>query len=275
MEPNEVLKSLRIERGITQNELSDGISTRNTLGSYESKGKSINYQILRQYLDRLNISVEEFDYLSSKDIENNKKELSTTLSKLYYHQEFDDLQRMIIELEDLYHSTNDFYYFHLVAQYTLSLDKEKVISINQSDYSYFSDKIKLYLSKIDSWGQFEASLFINFMHIFETEYVIHMLSYIWKKKNFYGTLYKKYRLLEKMYLNSLYLLYERNEIELLPIIIRSFKTIIDKDDLKSKVIISFFEGIIENDESKRNRTLQILRTFDMGSHADYLSSLCQ
>lgn len=275
MEPNDLLKALRIERGVTQNYLSDGISSRNTLGSYEAKGRSINYQILRQYLDRLNVSIEEFDYLSSTDLTNNKKNISSTLTNLYYHQDFDRLQLLIQDLEKRYYSTNDFYYFHLIAQYTLALDKESIMSINQNERNYFSDKIKLYLSKIDTWGQFETAVFIDFMHIFDTDYIIHTLTYIRKKNQLYNTLNKKYRLLEKMYLNSLYLLAERKELHLISPIIDSFKKIIDKDDLKSKVIISFFEGIVENDESKRNRALQILRTFDMSSHADYLSSLCQ
>lgn len=275
MEPNDLLKALRIERGITQNYLSDGISTRNTLGSYETKGKSINYQILRQYLDRLNISIEEFDYLSSKNLTNNKKNISSTLTNLYYHQDYVKLQLMIQELEKHYYATNDFYYFHLIAQYTLALDKENIISINQNKRNYFSDKIKLYLSKIDTWGQFETAVFINFMHIFDTDYIIHTLTYIRKKNQLYNTLNKKYRLLEKMYLNSLYLLSERNEMHLISPIIDYFKKIIDKDDLKSKVIISFFEGIVENNESKRDNALLILRSFDMNSHANYLVSLYQ
>ncbi len=274
MESNELLKSFRIERGVTQTDLSDGISTRNTLGSYETKGKSINYQVLRQYLDRLNVSIEEFDYLSSEDLNSNKKNISTTLAKMYYRQDFEGLQQMIRKLEKRYDSTKDFYYFHLLAQYTLALDKEGVMSINQSERSYFSDKIKLYLSKIDTWGQFEAALFINFMYIFETEYVVHMLSYIGQKSPVYSTLYKKYRLLEKMHLNAMYLLYERQEFHLVTVIISSFKTIIDKDDLKSKVIISFFEGVFEEDEPKKNLALKVLRTFDMDAHADYLVTLC-
>lgn len=274
MESNELLKSFRIERGVTQTDLSDGISTRNTLGSYETKGKSINYQVLRQYLDRLNVSIEEFDYLSSEDLNSNKKNISTTLAKMYYRQDFEGLQQMIRKLEKRYDSTNDFYYFHLLAQYTLALDKEGAILINQSERSYFSDKIKLYLSKIDTWGQFEAALFINFMYIFETEYVVHMLSYIGQKSPVYSTLYKKYRLLEKMHLNAMYLLYERKEFQLAAVIISSFKAIIDKDDLKSKVIISFFEGVFEEDEPKKNLALQVLRTFDMDAHADYLVTLC-
>lgn len=275
MEPNIVLRKLRKERNVSQIELSKGVSTRNTLGSYEQKGTSINYYVLRQYLEKLNVSIEEFDYLISPNKENYKKFMSTTLEKLYYNQNYKNCLQLLSDIKNKYDATQDFYFLHLVAQYRLALHKEKVIHLDNEEIDFFIAEIKRYLEKIETWGQFEIAVFINTMHIFDTEYIIQMIANVCKKKSIYSTLYKKYHILEKMYLNTLYLLFERREVQLVPGIINSFWLIIDKDDLKSKVIISFLEGIVENDEPKRRRALQILRTFDMDSHADYLSSLCQ
>lgn len=275
MEPNKLLKSLRKERGVSQSDLASGISARNTLGNYEKDGTSINFHVLRMYLERLNVSIEEFDFRSPLHSENPKKILSTTLKNYYYHQDFKQLINLLEKLEKEVDKDNDFYYFHLLAQYRLLLDKEGVFLLEKSKVDYYVDKIKEYLSRIDSWGKFEASIFINFMYIFETDYVLHMLSYVGEKNQTFNTLFKKYLLLEKMHINALYLFAERGDKHLIPVIIESLKKVIDSDNLKDKVIISFFEGIVENDESKRNRALQTLRTFDMSSHADYLSSLCQ
>ncbi|MFV0561314.1 MAG: helix-turn-helix domain-containing protein [Enterococcus sp.] len=275
MEPNKVLKKLRKERNISQSELASKISTRNTLGSYEHGGTSINYYILRQYLAKLNVSVEEFDFLTATDIKEYKKVISTKLKHLYYHHNYNDLIALLNEIKSKYETSHDFYYLHLDAQYRFVLFKEGIIHLDKKEIDFFTNEIKKYLDKIETWGQFESSVFINTMHIFDTTYVLQTIEYIHKKNIFYSTLYKKYQILEKMHLNALYLLSERKEFHLVPIILNSFKKTIDDDDLKNKVIISFFDGFIEKNESKKNKALQVLRTFDMHMHADYLASLYQ
>lgn len=273
MAPNQLLRKLRIERGISQKELAKGISARNTLSSYELGGNTINYHLLRLYLDKLNVSVEEFDFLQTNSTIAQKKLYSATLEDLYYHHEYEKIISLLEKIESNYTQTGDFYYFHLLAQYRMAMNNAGIAILSQSESDLYAEKIKQYLGQIDSWGKFEAALFINFMYIFDTEYVLYTLKYVQKKQQMYCSLYKKYRLLEKMHLNALYLLVERGENQLLPIILESFTKIIDADDLKSKVIISFFGSFIAKDTQSMNAILQILRSFEMNNYADYLKKL--
>lgn len=273
MTPNTLLRKLRIERGITQKELADGISARNTLGSYELGGTAINYHLLRQYLEKLNVSMEEFDFLLTSNSEVHKKNFAAMLESLYYHHDFERLKSLLKKIEIEYTKTGDFYYFHLFAQYRMAMSKLNIYPLSQIEMNTYAEKIQKYLSQIETWGKFEAALFINFMYIFETDYLLFSLKYIIKKQEFYGPLYKKYQLLEKMHLNALYLLAERGETQALSLIIKSLKKIIDVDDLKYKVILSFFEAYIINDIENMQIVLQTLRYFDMHDYADYLEKL--
>ncbi|OTP00881.1 hypothetical protein A5856_000280, partial [Enterococcus faecium] len=56
MDSGELLKKLRVERGISQKNLAHNITTRNTLSRYETGKNSIPFVILLEFLDKLNIT---------------------------------------------------------------------------------------------------------------------------------------------------------------------------------------------------------------------------
>ncbi|EGP5249464.1 XRE family transcriptional regulator, partial [Enterococcus faecium] len=60
MDSGELLKKLRVERGISQKNLAHKITTRNTLSRYETGKNSIPFVILLEFLDKLNITMDEF-----------------------------------------------------------------------------------------------------------------------------------------------------------------------------------------------------------------------
>ncbi|NTR15897.1 helix-turn-helix transcriptional regulator, partial [Enterococcus faecium] len=60
MDSGELLKKLCVEIGISQKKLAHNITTRNTLSSYETGKNSIPFVILLEFLDKLNITMDEF-----------------------------------------------------------------------------------------------------------------------------------------------------------------------------------------------------------------------
>lgn len=59
----ELIKKLRLERNLSQETLSDGITSRNTLSSLEIRKSNSSFQNLFQYCQRMNITLEEYEFL--------------------------------------------------------------------------------------------------------------------------------------------------------------------------------------------------------------------
>lgn len=274
MNHNKLLKKLRIERNFSQSALSHNISNRNTLSSYEIEGTSMKFHILLQYLDTLNVSLEEFLFLS-QDEENKKQKLAKKLEKLYYNQKFRKLKEYIDDLEQIYNNNNDFYYFHLINQYKLALDRLNVFPMSKKEKKNVQKKFQSYLDKVETWGRFESTIFINIMYLFDTEYISHTLKSFEKRYRTYKPLFQKYQLAEKMYVNSLILFAERQEKPLMQEILNSFKGYISSDDLKNKVLIHFFQGFIDNDRDKIDEALGLLKRFELNFHHHFLSKLLE
>ncbi|MCA6742816.1 helix-turn-helix domain-containing protein [Enterococcus durans] len=63
MDHSSLIKKLRLERGLSQKKLAQGISQRSTLASFENNATKISYNILIQYLDRMNVTLEEYQFM--------------------------------------------------------------------------------------------------------------------------------------------------------------------------------------------------------------------
>lgn len=67
MEIGFVIKRLRKERGLSQEELAKKITTRTTLASIENRNQTVSFHLLIKLLDRLNIRLEEFLFLLNEE----------------------------------------------------------------------------------------------------------------------------------------------------------------------------------------------------------------
>ena len=85
MDHSSLIKKLRLERGLSQKKLAQGISQRSTLASFENNATKISYNILIQYLDRMNVTLEEYQFM----LDGNNLSEKRKLSKVF----FDKLRR--------------------------------------------------------------------------------------------------------------------------------------------------------------------------------------
>ncbi|EHQ9041343.1 helix-turn-helix transcriptional regulator, partial [Enterococcus faecalis] len=76
----ELIRKLRIERGLSQESLSKGISSRTTLASFEQRKTNISFSLVVNYLEKMNISLEEYNYLYMKKCAHDKRKMSELLS---------------------------------------------------------------------------------------------------------------------------------------------------------------------------------------------------
>ncbi|EGP4803629.1 helix-turn-helix transcriptional regulator, partial [Enterococcus faecium] len=79
MEIHKLLRKLRVERGLSQKELSKGIITRETFVKYENGKTNIPFFVLIELLEKMNLSLDEFIFYLDKDI---LREKNWSLKKL-------------------------------------------------------------------------------------------------------------------------------------------------------------------------------------------------
>ena len=207
MEVNELVKKLRQERNISQRHLVEGISERSTLASFEQKGQRISFHILQQYLERLNITLEEFEYLLQGNQLNEKRKLSKKMYRFYLQEEYEKIASLIAIAEQSYLETHDFFYYVLFAQYSLILAEKKNIRLENE--AEMSRVIRKYLDRVETWGKFELTLFVNTLFLFSDEYIMYQLKQL-KRKNFsQHQLNKNYLIYTKLLTNAMFLFLDR------------------------------------------------------------------
>ena len=212
MEIYELLRKMRINRGITQKQLANGITTRESIVKYENGKNHVPLLILSELLEKMNVNLDEFlFYLQADNVRTKNKELKKLIksirdggqpSQYILHQ----LKIQADESSDIVDVRN-----YLVAKicdwYNRPKSERKV---TRKDQSYIS-QIKEYLDRIDEFGRFEITTFTSLLFLFETNYIAQRINEIEKKieKNkdyeiFHTSLYALYN-------NAFLLMLERKD----------------------------------------------------------------
>nr|WP_276551294.1 Rgg/GadR/MutR family transcriptional regulator [Lactiplantibacillus paraplantarum] len=165
----QLIRKLRKERGLTQAQLADGISSRTTLSTLENNKTDVNINTLFNYLERLNVSIQEYMFYFN-DSSNTEKELAT---KYFYDNIVKkrdiEIEQRILDYQSKYRDSMDFYYCCLSIELKLFLNKKKNSPI--FDVEEDTEIIKRYLEHVTQWGHFEMSIFANCLYIFSSEYI--------------------------------------------------------------------------------------------------------
>lgn len=108
MTHGELIRNLRKERGLTQSQLAEGISSRTTLSSLENNKTDITTSILFAYLERMNVSIQEYLFYFN-DSTNTEKELAT---KYFYDNVIKrrdlEIKERILDYQSKYKNSKDF-----------------------------------------------------------------------------------------------------------------------------------------------------------------------
>lgn len=181
-EQSELIKELRIERNITQEVLAQGITTREAVSNFERRGTNITSNTLLTFLDRMNVTLEEYGFLLNNKNLTKKQEMF--IEGVNYHNKVmqeDYLNR----LNETYKSTNDYAYALIASQYRL-LYAFKNNTNKMDDLIQDKQKIQNHLNNVQNWGRFELSLFTNVLFVFNTEYIYSTYRRVIKNMKLYS-----------------------------------------------------------------------------------------
>ncbi|WP_288551750.1 MULTISPECIES: Rgg/GadR/MutR family transcriptional regulator [Enterococcus] len=279
MEANLLLKKLRTERNLSQRKLAADISERSTLATFEQKGHRIAFDILYKYLDRLNVTLEEFEYHLINNQLNEKKQLSKQFHNAYYQHDFDQLAVLIEESKTTYQETQDFFYYLLYSQYYLILKKKGYVhTIDETER--IETVIKGYLDKIETWGRFEITIFANLMFLFTDEYILFQIEQLNKQEFYNNLLSLNYHIYSKLLTNAAFLFIDRSQIDHLKQILFYMTKNIPLDNDRIRLMIRYFEGIIaifhgeiETGKQTISKTIEILNFLGQSAYAAELTEL--
>ncbi|MCO5432261.1 helix-turn-helix domain-containing protein [Enterococcus faecalis] len=271
----ELIRKLRIERGLSQESLSKGISSRTTLASFEQRKTNISFSLVVNYLEKMNISLEEYNYLYMKKCAHDKRKMSEILSN--GSMDIQQRQELTKLLKNRYEKSNDRFFDLLAAQnHLLSLFMMKNMDDIEKSDAY--KKISSHLERVETWGRFELVMFSNCLFLFSDEYISIMFETCVKRMSFYQ---------EHMYfskdfiaflINGAQLSLSRGAISNLSIFIQEMKRVTEQFDDKNlfiiyKIMVNIL-SLIEQPDNKEHKTrfkrnYEILEWLDMSSWKDY------
>ncbi|WP_424349656.1 helix-turn-helix domain-containing protein [Latilactobacillus sp. 5-91] len=169
MTHGQLVRKLRKERGLTQSQLAEGISSRTTLSSLENNKTDITTSILFAYLERMNVSIQEYLFYFNNSTSTEKE----VASKYFYDnvikkRDFEVKER-ILDYQNRYNNSKDFYYCCLSIELKLFLNRKHASEI--FDVEEDKEIIRVYLKNVTQWGHFEMSIFANCLYIFDDEFI--------------------------------------------------------------------------------------------------------
>lgn len=192
LEYGELMKTMRLERGITQKQLTDGITSRTTLANFEAGISRPSFEVIVSYLDRLNVDINEFLFLTNSNRINDKQTVSNYFEQVNIEGNKHKLRIFIKVLEKKYLESQDIFYLYMYVYSKNLLSKNCDFSkLEKKDEKYIVE-LMAYLNKCETWGAFELQMFCTILFIFPKEYINHKKNYVLKKLKQY-TKYKNYR----------------------------------------------------------------------------------
>lgn len=174
MTHGELIKKLRVERGLTQAELAKGICSRTTLSVFENNGTYLSAEILFKYLDRLNVLPNEYmamiaadDEVGLPELPANKDYLLRKIESLIYQGKSLSLHESIRGFYAAYACDHDVFYLYLLIQIE-SARSLQVTGRVQLNPELIADA-KSYLTRSESFHSFDLLLFTSVLHTYTAE----------------------------------------------------------------------------------------------------------
>ncbi|MGO4993839.1 helix-turn-helix domain-containing protein [Jeotgalibaca porci] len=256
MEIGFVIKRLRKERGLSQEELAKKITTRTTLASIENRNQTVSFHLLIKLLDRLNIRLEEFLFLLNEENYTIKMTLYRNVHSEFYltGTTSNELQA---ELLQSYTDTKDFFYLSVYIQMQgILYRKEGITYVEDSKLKSYIETIKEYLNKITNWNHMELALFTNCLFFFDSEYILLSYNRVIKKM----TAMKKLRLYQDdvlvFLLNGINVFFERDEDRLVEYLLSQLNEQLSLDtQLYERSLYQFYKAVLEARQGKKEAML--------------------
>lgn len=270
MDQGKLIRKLRKERNLTQEQLAAGISPRTTLASFEQNNSKLDVQILLAYLRKMHIPLKAYyqmvadPALLKSDAILNK--YYTMLNYSYKDEEADKVQQ-------LYQENHDFAYYALYA--TMIILGKRFGAYQNVALEPIATTLKNYLNNIETWGEFEVQIFTNCLEIFEEDYILLKFKRVVRKLELYTETINFNRNLQIFFKKVIEFFFERRNFELTDYFLTELQHKLQhsRSDIL-KLWLDTYQLVLtwdhNPDDEKRAQLLLVLNYFDEKFLADFL-----
>lgn len=177
-EYGKILKRIRLEKGLTQKELSAGILSRSHLSELENGNYYCSFDKFLQLLRRLNVSLHEFDLYLKESIYQEDFQRKIKIEAAVNAHDIAEMKRLLAEFPIVDEKNVRMRHEKLLLEALIEYHQNHQI-MNLTRYQEILD----YLSKVSEWGMYELNLLANFLFIFDIDTLPLITQQIYKKAN--------------------------------------------------------------------------------------------
>ena len=177
-EYGKILKRIRLEKGLTQKELSAGILSRSHLSELENGNYYCSFDKFLQLLRRLNVSLHEFDLYLKESIYQEDFRRKIKIEAAVNAHDIAEMKRLLAEFPIVDEKNVRMRHEKLLLEALIEYHQNHQI-MNLTRYQEILD----YLSRVSEWGMYELNLLANFLFIFDMDTLPLIMQQIYKKAN--------------------------------------------------------------------------------------------
>jgi Rgg/GadR/MutR family transcriptional activator len=261
----ETLKKIRVEKGLKQKEVCEGITTISYYSRVERGISDPSVHIFLAILNKLNVSFDEFTFINNNYQESEDKQFWTYISNLYHSGNIDELNQIKEKIQADSTNKEKIFFVVIISRFISRLDKE----LKETDTD---DMVIERLMEIENWTSHEVKIFITLMDIFPIKPILILVNHLLKKKNIY-TPSKGYNSpYNKMLINAILLCLDANYLEEAESYLYEMKNSLELRDFYCRSFYMYLEGIFlflkgerEEGAQKVNEFFNICQLLDLDS----------
>ena len=237
-----IFRDIRMDKGYSLKDIADGILSVSFLSKFERGDSDISLSKFYLLLERLNITLDEFSFISNDYNPTQVEALMKNVRNAYENNNINLLYKL--EQEEIYkwkkYNFSSHRYNSIMIR-ALAYDLNKQLELNEEDITLLNE----YLFKVENWGFYEIMLFGNSMSILPIESIITFSKEILNKTQLYSRVKKNKEKLIRVLLNTIVYCIESNRLSsALHFIISTEKILERHSDLYfEKVKLLYLSGI--------------------------------
>ena len=234
----EFIKKIRQEKHFTQKELAEGILSKNFLSKFERGESKITSEIFLNLLERLNVSLDEFEQLVTS--KHSQKEFLQKLDIFKSQKDVYLLENLKAEEKQLFQADRNRRHLHnqILVEAHLQYLQGKNLEMKQKRV------IQSYLFEVEEWGEYEWELFGNIVFCLSSEETHLYLDSIFRKARLgkHDTMHK--RMLCRILLNIFLEDIEANSSEASQVEAYLTELLEDEEFYYEKIRFYYLQGIL-------------------------------
>ncbi|MFC7687925.1 helix-turn-helix domain-containing protein [Ureibacillus sp. GCM10028918] len=265
MEIGQVIKYIRTNKKITQQELANAIGmTRPYIARIESGKNSISSDKLTDILEYCNVTYNEFFYIKNDYTKSSKMNEFNRVIELYYANNIEEISKIKNRVNELYKENGDIF---LRQFYILCHCMENNLDPNKVKKEYIKE-ITDYLLSMEEWCYHELVILNNFIFLFPPETAFLMTKNLLYRADKYKGLNLDKNMLSYLFFNLLEFSFKYEGYQYSKIILDATQKYYRKvSDFFEQTLIIYYEGLLDIVENsidqgieKCNRAFTIFQT---------------